>query len=377
VYRQIPSLAEAVRQLKLKGLLWVDPTKVSISALSKRLRKLPASLFIELWGTLREQWAKSPQQPVQSREWQELIKRFSAIWIADGSTLEELQRRLKIRCAAAESKLGGRMMMIVELVTLRPVQMEYQINPLSNDKIHCDWLLSQLPQGGLMVFDLGFFKFPFFDAFTDSHRFFVTRLREKTAYTTEQVLAQGERYRDEIITMGQYRSNPCRHQVRLVSVQWNQTWYHYLTNVLDTQVLSASQVCDLYRRRWRIEDAFCLTKRLLGLAYLWVEDSNGVEIQIVATWILYAVLNDLCTQVATVLRQPLETISLEMVFRGLYHYAQARLDDASVELISFLTQHAKLLGLVKAKRKRHRFRDAQWADIWRDLDSSHPCYSYL
>ncbi|NJL02925.1 MAG: hypothetical protein HC838_18010 [Spirulinaceae cyanobacterium RM2_2_10] len=54
--------------------------------------------------------------------------------------------------------------------------------------------------------------------------------------------------------------------------------------------------------RWRIEDAFCLTKRLLGLAYLWVEDTNGVEIQIVATWILYAVLNDLCAQVASALR---------------------------------------------------------------------------
>lgn len=27
---------------------------------------------------------------------------------------------------------------------------------------------------------------------------------------------------------------------------------------------------------WRIEDAFLLTKRLLGLSYLWVGGSNGV-----------------------------------------------------------------------------------------------------
>ena len=82
------------------------------------------------------------------------------------------------------------------------------------------------------------------------------------------MLSQGARYRDEIIAMGQYHTNPCEHPVRLVSVRWNQTWYYYLTNVLDPHVLSAAQVCDLYRRRWRIEDAFCLTKRLLGLAYL-------------------------------------------------------------------------------------------------------------
>jgi hypothetical protein len=109
------------------------------------------------------------------------------------------------------------------------------------------------------------------------------------------------------------------------------------------------------------------------LAYLWVEDSNGVEIQIVATWIFYAVLNDLCTQVSVALRQPLETLSLEMAFRGVYHYAQARLDDASVELIPFFVEHHKLLGLTKAKRKRHRLRDAQWEDIWRELESANPC----
>ncbi|NEQ99018.1 MAG: hypothetical protein F6K30_20255 [Cyanothece sp. SIO2G6] len=47
VYRQLPSLAEVVRQLKLPGLLWVEPTTVSLSALSKWLRKLPASLFVD------------------------------------------------------------------------------------------------------------------------------------------------------------------------------------------------------------------------------------------------------------------------------------------------------------------------------------------
>jgi IS4 transposase len=86
--------------------------------------------------------------------------------------------------------------------------------------------------------------------------------------------------------------------VRLVSVFWGSTWYYYLTNVLDPQILSAQQVCELYRRRWRVEDAFLLTKRLLGLAYIWVGDSNGVQIQIFATWIFYAVLNQLCIDVA-------------------------------------------------------------------------------
>ena len=191
-------------------------------------------------------------------------------------------------------------------------------------------------------------------------------MREKTAYDSIEVLSQGERYRDEIIQMGQYRSHPCQHRVHMVSVLWGTTWYRYLTNVLEPQQLSAQQVCELYRRRWRIEDAFFITKRLLGLAYVWVGDANGVQIQIVATWIFYALLNDLCAQVVVALRQPLEMISVEMVFRGLYHYARARLRQPDIDLITFYVKHYALLGLVKQRRKRHRQRDEQWREIWGD-----------
>ena len=92
-------------------------------------------------------------------------------------------------------------------------------------------------------------------------------------------LGRGQRWRDSIIEVGMYRSNPCNHLLRLVEVKWGKQWYRYLTNVLDPQQLSARQVCQLYRRRWRIEDAFLLTKRLLGLSYLWVGGQNGVQVK--------------------------------------------------------------------------------------------------
>ena len=134
--------------------------------------------------------------------------------------------------------------------------------------------------------------------------------------------------------MGLHHTHPCHHPMRLVSVLWGQTWYHYLTNVLDPQQLSAQEVCELYRRRWRIEDAFLLTKRLLGLSYLWVGGTNGVEMQIYATWIFYAVLNDLCADVAIALQQPLERISVEMVFRSLYFFHRGLLLTPELKLIT-------------------------------------------
>jgi len=56
--------------------------------------------------------------------------------------------------------------------------------------------------------------------------------------------------------------------LRLIEVRSGKTWHSYLTSVLDPHVFPPYVVADLYRRRWRIEEAFNTVKRLLGLSYL-------------------------------------------------------------------------------------------------------------
>jgi hypothetical protein len=302
VDRQINGLSELLRVLQGEGLLWVEPFRVSSEAVGKRLRVLPVSLLSALFELLMPGLQGSSQ--VISQRWQPVRAHFSAIWIADGSTLAELRRQLKVLRDQPKTVLAGKRRVVVEMLTHRPLNVSYTLNPKANDKTFDEWLLRQLPVVGLLVFDLGFFKFLWFDQFSEQQKYFLTRLRAKTAYQVVQQLSQGPRYRDALIELGQYRSNPCQHRLRLVSLLWDTTWYCYLTNVLDPKQRPPHLVCELYRRRWRIEDAFALTKRLLGLAYLWVGDTNGVQIQIYATWIFYALLNDLCAQVAVALNQP-------------------------------------------------------------------------
>lgn len=369
VYRQIAGLSEAVRVLKEEGLLWVKPLEVSKQAVSKRLMNLPC----EIWGVLLKQVLEKSQRKPQNLKiearWQKVRQKFSAIWIADGSTLEQLRKRLKI---AQEQKvqLAGKIMMIVEAFTQQPITVWYQEDPKSNDKKWAEELLNKLPISGLLIVDLGFFSFVWFDRFTEENKFFLTRMREKTSLTVKKVLSEGVYYRDEIIDLGQYRSNPCHHPVRLVSVLWGKTWYRYLTNVLSPEQLSPQEVCELYRRRWQIEEAFLLTKRLLGLAYLWVGHRNGVQIQILATLIFYTVLNRLVGDVAIALNQPKEKISVEMVFRSLYYVAKAVTRGENPDVVSYLAERAKLFGLVKAERKRHRERDALSQQIWEAIPLS-------
>jgi hypothetical protein len=367
VYRKIPGLAEASRVLWADGLLWVKPLQVSRQALSKRLMQLPVRYFAQIFEQVLEHLCSKPAAPSSLPGWSSLQEQFSAIWIADGSTLEELRKRLKIQVGKG-TVLAGKMMVIVDLLTHRPVFSWYTPEYKANDKQWVEHLLQKLPTGGLLVFDLGFFKFQWFDQFTDTHKYFVTRQREKTAFKVNKVLSVGSHYRDEIIQMGEYRSNPCQHPVRMVSVLWGATWYYYLTNVLDPTKLSARQVCDLYRRRWRVEDAFSITKRLLGLAYVWVGNRNGMEIQIYATWIFYAIVNDLSAEVAIAMNQPLERISLEMIFRALYHFNSFSQHTPDADVVEYLSTNAKILGILKSQRPKHRQRDILDALVWGDSE---------
>ena len=366
VWRRLPALAEVQKVLAREGMLWVTPLQVSPQAITKRLDVLPAAvmgqLFAEVCARLQAQALPALPHP----SWAPVRAHFPLLAIVDGSTLEALRKKTHALRERAGVVLAGKVMVMVEAFSHRPLWQRYTEDALANDKRFGAEILAAVPVGGLLVFDLGFFSFLWFDDFTAATKFFVTRMRAKTVYRTVRLLNHSPYYRDELIQVGQYRSNPCTYPLRMVSVRWQGAWYRYVTNVLDPQVLSARQVCELYRRRWRIEDAFALTKRLLDLAYLWTGSSNGVQLQIYATLIFYAVLVTVCLQVAQALGEPLERISVEMVFRAFYHYSRAVQRGESDDLVAFLAEHAKLLGIIKRWRKQHRARQELESIIWGD-----------
>jgi len=90
----------------------------------------------------------------------------------------------------------------------------------------------------------------------------------------------------------------------------------------------------------------------LGLAYFWVGSNNGVQVQVWATRLLYAVLVDLTQAVAEALSQPFRAMSLEMVYRGLYHFTQAYHRGHATDPVAYLAAKAKELDIVKSKRHR-------------------------
>lgn len=161
------------------------------------------------------------------QRWQHLTQEFPSLLVVDGSTLEELSQKRGELKGVGQPVLGGKIMVMVELLGLKLVWTRYTEEATANDKVFAQEILEGVPQGGLLVYDLGFFNFIWFDAFTEWGRYLVTRMREKTAYQVVETLSQGPYHRDQFIQLGQYRSNPCQHPVRLVEVLWGKTWYRF------------------------------------------------------------------------------------------------------------------------------------------------------
>lgn len=356
IWRRVPGVMELVRVLARERVLWAAPQKVSQPALSERLMSFPAELFQQVFERVMAELPdrQAERTRPQPALFQRLSRHFGELYALDGSTLEALFRKLKALQEHADAPLAGRIVAAVNLQTHLPTAVWWADDSASNDKALLPQVLQWLQPATLVVFDLGYFAFTWFDDLTDVQVSFVTRLRAKTSYRVKTSLRLYPQVRDQIVHLGNYRSNPSRHPVRLIEVFVNGEWRQYVTNVLDPDRLSIVDVVDLYERRWHIEGAFLLVKRLLGLAYLHVSSINGVKLQLWATWLFYAVLIDLCDDVAQALHKPLDRISVEMVYRGLYHYTTAVANGFLGDVPSYYLHHGHDLGLVKRIRSTAR-----------------------
>ncbi len=354
LWRQVPSVCELTRMLARENLLWARQVKVSQQALSKRFLQFPYELFrdvlLALLPKLRER-ALQRERPLP-----ESIKharqRFEHILAVDGSTLEALFRKLKALKDVSVGQLAGKICSVIDLVTHLPVETWFREEASDHDSNFLSQILAMAKTGILFIFDRGFYDFTFFGDLIARGSHFITRIKSNAVFNIQQTLLKTDRVREYIIQLGGPNSQ-CQNPLRLIEVRHGTIWYRYITSVLDPDILPAIWVADLYRRRWRIEEAFAIVKRLLNLSYLWTGSINGVLLQVWATWLFYASLIDLADAVAEELMLPFDRISLEMVFRGLYHFSQAYRRGETTDPVKYLAApENRDLGVVKRLRKK-------------------------
>lgn len=356
LWRQVPSVNELSRMLARENLLWCKAVEVSQQALSKRFLEFPSVLFervfLDLLPQLQLRWQQRKKRPLPvSVTWAK--QRFEHLWVVDGSSLEALFRHLKSLQDQPVS-LAGKIYTIIDLVTHLPVAIRFEENPYCADPTAWPWLHNQVKKGALLIFDRGFYDFTEFAALVSQGVDWLTRLK-KASYIVLKTHTQSVDVIDQQIRLGHPQGKAKPIVVRLVSIRYGKDWYRYITSVLDPTQLPPYVVADLYARRWQIETAFNLVKRLLGLSYIWTGSLNGIKLQIWATWLFYALLLDLADAVAEALEVPIERISIEMLFRGFYHFHQAQArGQASDPIAYFSAPENQDLNIVKRVPKSRR-----------------------
>jgi hypothetical protein len=351
IWRQVGSVTTLTHLLHREGLLWTASVRVSQQALSARLHSFPADLFRRVLDDLLPQmqgrWAERhrplPPEVAWARE------HFSAVLTADGSTLDALVRKVGLLRDREDTPLAGRMTALLDVCARLPRCLWYESDAQAHDQRAWPQILAALPAGALLLFDLGYTNFGIFLQVTRAQVTFVTRAKSNLAHEVVRTLRRTCHVHDALVWIGR---GPERQQIRLISVLHNGTWQRYLTNELDAQVLPPEYAVALYYQRWRIEDGYAVVKRLLGLAYFWVGSANGVQLQLWATWLLYAVLVDLTDAVAEALNQPFAALSLEMVYRSLYFFTGAYQRGEASDVVPYLAAEARALGILKRHRKR-------------------------
>ena len=225
----------------------------------------------------------------------------SEVVALDETALDPVARTLPaLREAAAgdAARLPGKLAAVFDLRTQLFRRVEHLPDPDQNEKVAARDLLAGLAAGALILADLGYFGFRWFDDLTDRGFWWVSRLREKTSLEVLHVHYRRDETLDAVVWLGAYRADRAKHAVRLVQFRQGGVLHRYLTNVLDPHTLPPADVARLYARRWDIELAFKLVKRHLGLHLLWSAKVGVVLHQVWAVLTIAQVVQALRVEIA-------------------------------------------------------------------------------
>lgn len=250
----------------------------------------------------------------------------------DESTLDAVARTLPALRAVPNGDarlLPGKLTGLFDLRRQQWRAVEHQADPHQNEKVAARGMLDRLPAWSLVLADLGYFGFAWFDALTDRHFWWISRLRKKTSFTVIHAFYDDGTTFDGLVWLGAHRADRAKHAVRLVSFRVGQTTFRYLTNVTDPRVLPIVEIARLYARRWDIEVACLLIKRHLNLHLLWSAKDGIILQQVWAVLIIAQLLQALRLEIAGRAGVDPFDVSLALLVQYLPHFAATGQDPVA------------------------------------------------
>jgi hypothetical protein len=318
VARGFSSQLDVWRLLTVTGLWHFPQFSLSDDALYKRLKQMSQETF----HTFFDQVTRLLRARLSPASDPTLAPFAAGVFVLDEMTLDALKKRLPSLRAVAETVLPGKVTALFDVRAQLWQHLAFQADVHQNEKVVARDLLEHVPVGSLLLADLGYFAFAWFDDLTQRGYFWISRLRAKTSYTVLHTFYQAEGVLDAVVWLGAYRADRAGQAVRLVSFSHGGKTWSYLTNVLDPTRLSIVQISQVYARRWDIEMMFNMIKTHLHLHMLWSSHLNVILHQVYAVFTVAQIILGVRADIAQQAQADVFEVSLDLLIRWLPRFAQ-------------------------------------------------------
>jgi len=356
VIRGFSSQLEIWRLLTAKGLWDFPRLAVSDDAVYKRLQHAGRETFQNVFRQVTAVLQK--RLPAVVNTLGTLAAFATGVYALDSMTLDAVTKRLPAVRAQAGPLLPGKVAAVFDVRAQLWRTVEFVGNAQANDKSAARGLLTGLEAGSLILADLGYFAFAWFDDLTRQGFYWVSRLRAKTSYEIRHVFYQRDGVLDALVWLGKYRADRAAYAVRLVQITRHGRTWAYLTNVLEPTRLSLHEISHLYARRWDIERMFNLVKTHLHLHGLWSSQVTVVIHQVYAVFTIAQIILGLRADIAQRAQAEIDEVSLDLIIRWIPRLAQSGEDP--VQAIAERGRQAKIIRPVQ--RIRHDLSELVLAD---------------
>jgi Transposase DDE domain len=338
------------RFLTVESLGTFPALRMTYEGVRKRLVSLGCGALQELYEHIRQVLAQRDRPA--SRSALPLASFASEIVALDETTLDKLKRLtsdLKDIPDGDPHVLAGKLAGVFDLRRQQWRCLQLRTDVLAACNTGVLMLLEELPRASLILADLGYFGFAWFDYLTNAGYYYLSRLRENGTYLVEHVSYEDKEHHvlDAIVWLGAYRADKAAHAVRLVQFELRGVVHQYITNVLDPLQLPILEIAQLYARRWDIELQFKLLKCELGLHIWWAAKQELVEIQLWIALILAQVLCSLRFDIAEQANVDLFDVSLPLLMKVL-----ERIKASSQPLLQKIVEHGRDWGIIRPNRRK-------------------------
>ena len=292
ILRAPQSLTQALEAAAMDIPDW-PKVQATPEAFFQRSRDLSWKFFRALYQAFVAKIAKISAEDFAG-EWKSLRKRFSNLWIIDGSRLDAIAHRLKILWKHKGVVLPGCLTACYDLFRGYAPLLHFSEKAAESEMARFEEILPQIPEDTLVMGDRIYAMAKHFKLLSDSQKWGLfgrhanLKLRKVKCLSRQRL--KGAVLEDWLVEVGTAPNTP-KLTLRWIHLRIKRGGdYEWLTNVLDPQRLSAQEISELYPDRWNVERLFYDLKEVLNLHRFYAANANAVGAQVYAAAMVYTAM---------------------------------------------------------------------------------------